>query len=178
MRWVGFIFAAAVAVMVQVTVGAIVRIRLGSSGLTLAVDFMAILAVLIGLRSRRPADAVLAGWVLGMLIDLASADSPLGLWALAYALATGMVVQVRSAVFSENPLTQAALGFSFCVLAHGAARTFAHVYVHPGAGALGRDWLQILLLASCTAAATPLIMRLMRGLAGVMLVPPRRQRRV
>ena len=175
MRWIGFFLVALAAAAVQVSLGAILRIRLGGSGLCLAVDFLAILAVAIGLRGPDPAQSALAGWCLGLLIDLSTTGTPVGLYAVTFAMATGVVAQIRPAVFVENPLTQAILAVVLCLLAHGAARVFVCLYVRPG-GDLGRQLLQTLLVGLCTAVVTPLAMRALRPVTGLIVLQPRRRR--
>jgi len=174
-RWIGFFLAAVAAVIVQISLGAVLRFRLGSGGLCLAVDFLAILAVMIGLRASETAPAILAGWILGLGIDLATTGTPVGLYALTFAMATAVVAQIRPAVFVENPLTQAIVALVFCLLAHGAARTFICLYVQPGSG-LGRQWLQALLGGLATAVVAPPVLRALRPLSGLIILQPRRRR--
>jgi cell shape-determining protein MreD len=175
-RWFAFAILALATLAVQVSAGAVLRISLGASGLSLAVDFLALLAVWLALRVRQGGEAALAGWMLGLLVDLASMGTPVGLYALTFALASAMVFQVRSAVFSDNPLTQVMTALTFCLVAHGAARLFVHVYAGSG-GSLGWDLLQVLLLAACTAVMAPLVIGVFRRLDGLIIPRPSQRRR-
>ena len=151
MRWIPFAIVAVVVMAAQVSVAAAVRIPLGGSALALTVDLPAILVVLIALRARNGSDATLAAWAVGLTIDLAVIGVPIGLHASCYAVGAAILFHVRSAMFTESALTQAVATFAFCLLAHGAARGFVNLYVRPDAAWLGRDLLQVLLVASGTA---------------------------
>lgn len=174
MKWPAFIVLALLTVAAQVTAGAVFRIDLGG-GLLLAVDLLAIVAVLLALRVRAGTQVMLAGWVLGLFIDLASSATPIGLYALTFALAAGMVFQLRGAVFTSNPVTQMAMTFVFCLVSHGGARIFIRAAVRPPGGPLGLELLQALLLALCTAVVAPAVMALVRKFDWLIL-PPRSQR--
>jgi rod shape-determining protein MreD len=175
MRWPAFAIAALLSLALQDTVGAVFRISLGG-GLMLAVDFLAILAVLVALRTRAGSDALLAGWVLGLLIDLASPGMPIGLYALMFALAASLVYYIRSAVFTANPVTQMVMTFVFCLAAHGLARVFIHVVAPPAGARFVPDLVQALLLAISTAAVAPLIIGVVHKFDWLIL-PQRGQRR-
>ena len=177
MRWFGFIILALTAVALQVSAVAAIRVELGLWGLSLGVDLVAILAVLVALRVRQGSDALLGAWGLGLLIDLSVIASPIGLYALTFTLAAGMIVQVRDAVFSDNPLTQAGMAFTFCLVAHGLARLFVNLYVRREAGLFSRELVQVLLVAACTAFVGPIVLALMRRLDWLIVVRPSRQRR-
>jgi len=158
MRWLPFGILAAVVLALQLSVAAAVRIPVGRGGLVLAVDLPAVLAVLIALRTRSATDAALAGWVLGLCIDLAVTGVPLGLHAVTFAMAAGLICQVRPAVFTDSLLTQALLVGAFCLIAHGLARLFVNLYVRPDSVQLGRDLLQVLLVALGTGIAGPVVL--------------------
>lgn len=177
MRWIAFVILAVAAVALQMSIGAAMRIPLGDGGLALAIDFLAILAVLTALRVGDGFDAILAGWVLGLLIDLTTVNLPIGLHALTYALAAAFVYQSRGSVFSESPLTQALLALGFCLIAHGLARTFVDFRVRPDARWLGRDLLQAALVALTTAAATPMMLGLLRHVDWLIMDQPAWRRR-
>ncbi len=170
MRWGGFIVLAAVATCVQMSLGAVLRIPLGGTGLSLAVDFMAIVAVMVALRARGTADAALAAWSLGMLIDLTTSGMPLGLYALTFAAAGAMICQMREALFTDNPLTQMVLALLFCLVAHMTARAFANLYVRGGGAPLGRELLQAVIVAVCTAVCMPIVGRLLRPLEPLIML--------
>jgi len=171
-RWLGFIVLAGVAVCVQMSLGAVLRIPLGGSGLSVAVDFIAIVGVVVALRTRDVADAALANWTLGMLIDLTTSGMPLGLYAITFAAAGAMIAQMREAFFADNPLTQVILAALFCLLAHVPARVFANLYVRGGPAPLGREVAQALIVTACTAACTPIVGRVLRPLERLIVHRP------
>jgi rod shape-determining protein MreD len=133
--------------------------------------------VLVALRVGSGTEAVLATWTLGLLVDLTSLACPIGLHAIAYAVAGGMVFQSRGAVFSENPLTQSGMTFLYCLAAHALARLFVNVYVGPEAGGLWRDLAQVLLVAGCTAIVAPIGLALLRRLDWLIMIQPAWRRR-
>ncbi len=177
MRWLAFVLLAVLAAALQISVGAAVRIPLGGSGLCVAIDFLAVPAVLVALRARHSADAVGAAWLLGLMIDLTAPGMPLGLYALAYAVAASAVFHTRGAVFSESGLTQLVIGLAFCLIAHGLARGFVNLYVRPDAGLFWRDAVQVLMVAAATAAVTPIALGLGRRLDWLIMVQPSWRRR-
>ncbi len=176
MRWAGFAVLALVAIALQMSLGAVLRVPLGG-GASLGVDFLGVLAVLVALRCRAGIDVALAGWTLGFLIDLTTAAMPLGLYAVSFTVAAMAVFQLRSAFFLDNPLTQAMMGLAFCLVAHGPARFFVNLYVRSGAAPLGRELLQTLLIALCTAVFTPIGMRLLRPIDEWIMNRPTTRRR-
>ncbi len=158
MRWLPFGILVVVVLALQVSVAAAVRIPVGRGGLVIGVDLPAILAVLVALRTRNATDAALAGWVLGLSVDLAVTGVPLGLHAVTFAMAAGLICQIRPAVFTDSLLTQALLVGGFCLIAHGPARLFVNLYVRPEAVHLGSDLLQVLLVATGTGAVAPAVL--------------------
>jgi len=177
MRWPVFIVAAVIVLGLQISVAAAVRIPLGASALALTIDLPAILAVGVALRTRSGADAVLAAWALGITVDLAVINVPIGLHAVCYAMAAAILFQIRSAVFTESPLTQGLLAGTFCLLAHIAARAFVNLYVRPDAALLWRDTLQASLVAVSTAAVAPLMLGLLVRVDWLMILQPAWRRR-
>ncbi len=169
MKWLPFAILALVMLAVQATVGGLLGIALGD-GLLLGVDFLAILAVLVGMKTRAGTDALLAGWMLGLLIDLASPRMPIGLYALTFSLATSLVYYARGSIFTTNPVSQMLMTFGFVAVAHGAARLFIHLVAPPAGSRLGLDLVEALLLAMCSAAAAPLVMGVLHKLDWLFLV--------
>jgi rod shape-determining protein MreD len=168
MKWPAFIILAVLSLAVQATVGGLLCISL-SDGLLLGVDFLAVIAVLVALKVREGTDALLAGWVLGLLIDLSSPHMPLGLYALTFGLAASLVYYVRGAVFTTNPVSQMLTTFGFCLSAHAAARIAVYVLAPPAGGRLSLDLLEALLLAFCTAVAAPFLMPALHKLDWLVL---------
>lgn len=157
MRWLAFTILALATLTVQATVGNLLGIPT-RGGLMLGVDFLAIVAVLVALKVRAGSDALLAGWILGLLIDLSSPHMPIGLYALTFSLSASLVYYVRGAVFTTNPISQLLTTFGFCLAAHAAARLFIHVAAPPAGARFGTDLVEALLLAACTAVAAPFVM--------------------
>ncbi len=176
MRWAAFILVALVAVAVQVSLGFVLTVHVESLGATLRVDFLAATAAILALRVRRATDAMLSAWLLGLLVDLATFDSPIGLYALSFALAAGLLWRVRGAVFIDKAITQVLLGLLFVLTAHGGAAMFDALYVRPGEGVLGRAMLDVALVSLCTAAVVPLLFALLRRVEGLVIVQPARRR--
>ena len=68
------------------------------------------LACFAALFARDSGQGLLAAWLIGLLKDLGSAG-PLGLHALLFLAAGGVVLQIRQVLFRESPLTQLAVTF-------------------------------------------------------------------
>lgn len=160
MRWSVFIPVALLAVVLQSSIGLVLRVPLGGSGsLLLWIDLLALLALTAGLRSRKGSDVVLAGWMLGLLVDLSNPGERLGLFALTFALAGGAVFRLREAVFLDNPVTQVLLGLLLTLMAHGGAVMLLALLGEREY--LGRDLLQAILVSLCTAAIAPVALALL-----------------
>lgn len=69
---------------------------------------MFVLAVFYALLAPWP-DACIAAWVLGMLVDLASANGRIGLFAFGYGATALLILQVREVLFPEHWLSHALL---------------------------------------------------------------------
>ncbi|MCD6364256.1 MAG: hypothetical protein J7M14_00095 [Planctomycetes bacterium] len=87
-------------------------------------DLLAVPAVYMALYAHRRADAMLAGWLMGMAIDLTSGagagfSTAVGPMSLGYALAAGAIHTVRNVLFRKNVITQCVVTVVFCVMAHG-----------------------------------------------------------
>ena len=123
MRWIPFVIASFLLVVVQSTAGRAVSFTMGSARLV-GPDLVAIFAVFIVLNARFGVDAMIAAWLAGLMVDLttaAAAGSPtaVGPMAIAYVAAAGVVFRVREAFFRDQLLPQVLLGLIFCLVAHG-----------------------------------------------------------
>lgn len=123
MRWIPFVIASFVLVVVQSTAGRAVTFTMGSAGLV-GPDLLAIFAVFIALNARFGVDAMIAAWTAGLMLDLTTAarvGSPtaVGPMAIAYVAAAGVVFRVREAFFRDQLLPRMLLGLIFCLVAHG-----------------------------------------------------------
>jgi cell shape-determining protein MreD len=181
MRWIPFVILTFLVVLVQVTVGGLLRFRglgIGSIG----PDLIAIVAIFVAMYARTGADAMLAGWVLGLVVDLTTVGGPaagtvLGPMPLAYALAAGAVYRVRGIFFRERMLTQVVLALGFCSMAHGLWVTFQSLFSCCWSG-YWQMLLQALALSTYTAVLMPLgHVALARSQRMFMAGPPGRARR-
>jgi len=125
-------------------------------------DLLAPLAVFIALYARRQIDVLLAGWAIGMAIDLAASGGPgsasvVGPMALTYVLGTKVIYTVRDAFFRERIISRAVLTAVFCLVAHclWVTAQSAIAYRHTSWPEYGRMLLQAVGLAIYTAALAP-----------------------
>ena len=101
MRWLTFLILAVLTVSLQSTIAP----RLAWGGAT--PDWVLVLVVCYGLHAKSD-QAIVAGWVAGVLADLMTIER-FGLLSLSYGLVAAAVCGVRSLVFTSHPLTH------FCV---------------------------------------------------------------
>ena len=159
MRWVGFGIMAYLFVMVQMTLGNILtldRLAMGPIG----PDFMVIFALFIAFNVRESLDAMIAGWMLGMLIDLTTVGggSCIGPMAILYSLMCWVAFSIREGVYSESALTQMIVAGLFCFVTHGLWITVQSMIAFDISwGEYGSLLLQVLLSAVYTAVLTPLV---------------------
>ena len=172
MRWVFFMLLAYLAIVVQTSLAAVLAVPSDALGMNIRPDLLIAVAVFISLRVRAGTDAVLAGWVLGLLMDLTTINTPIGMYAITFALAAAVVYRTRDAVFTDNPLTQFVLGLVCCLLAQGAAVLFANLAVRDSSWRLWRELAGVLLVAVYTAIATPVLCWLLRPAARALFVQP------
>jgi len=119
MRWIPFIILIYFALLAQTAVGAL-PVRFPITG-DIAPDITAILAVFFALSLRDPRDAMMAGWTLGLAMDLmlcgmGGVVTAVGPMAIAYAIGAAVVFRVREAFFRERALARALLTLQFCLL--------------------------------------------------------------
>jgi len=185
MRWGPLVILACVVVLVQTTAGRILTFALPSVGFV-SPDLAAIVAVFLALYAASATDAMLAGWMLGLAVDLTAAGGPghatvVGPMALAYALAAGGLVRVREAFFRERALTQALLAMTFCLACHAAWVSVQSLlnYHELAWSDYWRMMSQVVLSSLYSAALTPLVHYLLarRGRWFLKVAPPRRGRR-
>ena len=159
MRWVGFGIFAYLFVMIQMTLGNILildRLSMGPVG----PDFMVILALFIAFNARDVIDAMIAGWVLGMLIDLTTAGggSCVGAMGILYSFTSWGVFSIREGIYSERALTQMIVAGFFCIITHGLWITIQSLIAFDLSwGQYGSMLLQVLLSAVYTAVLTPMV---------------------
>ena len=159
MRWVGFGIFAYLFVMIQMTLGNILildRLAMGPVG----PDFMVIFALFIAFNARDVIDAMIAGWVLGILIDLTTCGggSCVGPMAILFSLMSWVVFSVREGLYSERALTQMIVAGIFCIITHGLWITIQSLVAFDLSwGEYGSLLLQVLLSAVYTAVLTPMV---------------------
>jgi cell shape-determining protein MreD len=159
MKWVPFIILTYLVMLAQCTVGG----RWFTFSVTgigmVGPDLSALLAVFMALNVRSSSHAALAGWVLGLAVDLtAGGVTAVGPMPIAYAAAAAMVFQIREAFFYERPAPQVFLTLLFCLVAHGIWVTLQAVLAFGEVSweGYGRMLLQAAALAVYTAVLMPL----------------------
>jgi rod shape-determining protein MreD len=162
MRWFPWFILAYVAIGVQIGAGEFLRFHGAKPDLVLlAVIFIAINA------PREP--ALLGAFLMGMMTDLVS-GSPLGLYALSYALVAMFTVSTQEIVYREHPITHFSLAF-FGSLLMGAI-AMIHGWFHAA------RLPPTLLFASAvyTAALAPILLGIMQRLKRVFAFQSARRR--
>ena len=160
MRWAYFIPAVLAAMVVQTTVGQVLwfRTSLGWIG----PELLACVAVFVALNVRNGTDAALAGWALGLGVDVTLSGEGMGLLPLLYAAGCGGLFGIRDPFYRARFLSQMALGLMFCLFVYQLWTAY-DVLVFP---ALHRSYgariLQAAALAAYTAVLTPLVGGLLR----------------
>ncbi len=162
MRWVALIILAYVLILLQATLGDVLTWTNSPFG-AIGPDFAAVVAVFLALYAPTLADAMLAGWLLGLAIDLSAAGAPggataVGPMALGYAFAAAVVFQMREAVFRDRKHTQMLLTLLFCLVAHGLWISLQSLlnWGDVGRSDYGRLWLQVGSLSGYTALLAPI----------------------
>jgi len=144
MRWLAFAVCAVVGIILQTTVADHLAIS------HVKPDWMFVLAVFFGLYSSRR-DAVLAGWILGLLVDLTSVER-FGLMSGAFALAALLVNAVRHVVFLKNAVTHFIVTVCAGLILQAALSGY-HVFTYASADG---GWSELLLERTVHALYTGL----------------------
>lgn len=108
MRWFSFAILAVVTLVLQTAV--VPRLEIQS----VRPDLVFILAVHYALWGPWP-QAAIAGWILGLLAGLQSADR-IGVQAFCFGLAAWAIIKIRQVVFRDHAITQLLITFVFTVL--------------------------------------------------------------
>ncbi len=182
MRWVPFFIFAYLFVLVQTTLGKILTLERLSIG-PVGPDLLVLFAVFLALNVRNVTDAMLTGWVLGLLIDLTTAGglaTCVGPMAILFALAMWILFSLREAIFHNRAVPQMILAAMFCLLTHGLW-VFVQSLLAEGAisaSTYGRMLLQVGISAVYTGLLMPLGYFLLSRCRGWLLIsPPFRRRR-
>jgi len=112
------------------------------------------LACFAALFARDSRQGLLASWMIGLFKDAGSAG-PFGLHALLFLGAGWVVLQVRTVLFKESPLTQLAVAFLAACWVNAAAALF--VCATAGGIPFGVIVGKTLLSAALTAGLTPFL---------------------
>ncbi len=182
MRWVPLIIFAYLFALLQATLGKILtldRLPIGPVG----PDVLVLLAVFVALNVRSLADGMIAGWIIGFIIDLTTGGSAgdvtrIGPMAIAYALCVWMVFAVREAMFRDRAGPQMILAGVFCLAAHGAWVAVQSILASGASWAsFGELMLQVLLSAIYTALLMPLMNFLLTPCRSMIISTPLEQHR-
>lgn len=129
MRWLTFTVCAVTGIILQTTLAdrlAVFQVK---------PDWMFVLTVFFALYSSRR-NAVLAGWILGLLVDLTSVER-LGVMSAGFALTAVLVNAVRHQVFLKNSVTHFMVTVCAGLVLHAALATYHVVMYAPGSMAWG-----------------------------------------
>ncbi len=122
MRWLTFALLAALAICFQTTIAP----RLGTPNAY--PDIMLILVIHYALHAQT-ADGLLAGWLMGLLVDLTTVQR-FGLVAVAYGLIALIVWSIRDLMFPKHPLSHFSLTFLSCFAVQLVLRGYFHFSYH------------------------------------------------
>ncbi len=147
MRWISFAVLACVFLILQTSLAGWVEV------LGVRPDWVLILVLYYALHARG-SDAMLAGWILGMLVDLCGSER-MGLFALTYGLCAASVVRVRGLLFRDHPLSDFLVTCVFALIAQLLHVVYRLGYV-PGTSAPAAIG-EAVLTALYTAAWAPYV---------------------
>jgi len=175
MRWIYFICLILVGTVVQTSLVPVLWFRTPAGWV--GPEILAAVAVFAGLYAPTVADAALAGWAVGLAVDLTLSGPGMGLLALLYAAGAAGVFAVREAFFRDRVVTRMLLGGLFCLFVYEIWTAY-DVLVAGAGGGFGRPALLALGLAAYTAVLTPAVCSLLRKIERFLLaVRPERRRR-
>lgn len=183
MRWVPLAILIYLVILLQTTVLRVLSVTIPSLG-PVCPDMMAITAVFLALRAGSGADAMLAAWLLGLMVDLTAPGGPgsgavVGPMAVAYALAAGGLFKIRDAFFRDSAVTQGILVLVFCALTHSAWVTVQAVVNYHAVTALEyvRTLGQVGVSSAYSAVMAPLGHFLLHSGDRIILMMPASRRR-
>lgn len=183
MRWVLLAILIYLLSLVHTSLGGLLTFTVPSLG-NVSPDLLAILAVLLAMHAVSAADAMLAAWLMGLVIDLttgagAEASTAVGVMSLTYALAAGVIYRLREIVFRDSVMAQCLMVVVFCILAHWLWVTVQWIIalrfmMWSGYGVM---LFQATALAFYSAVLTGLLSwPLRRCIRWIIVIPPGRQR--
>ncbi|MFP4354590.1 MAG: hypothetical protein ACLFUJ_05640 [Phycisphaerae bacterium] len=175
MRWILVILLAYAALLLQISLVGLMTIDTESVG-AIRPDLLAVVAVFLALNGRGLTDVMIAGWILGLGVDLTvtggtGTTTVVGPMPIAYSLAAGLIFQIREAFFREWFLTKLILTLLFCLLSHGIWITWQSLAASEvmNWSAYGDLIVQMLLLSLYSALVAPLVQLLLGPLRKVIV---------
>ena len=173
MRWIPYFILAYVSLGLQIGLGELPFMRAGGPKLPL------LAVIFIAVNASREA-ALLGSFGIGIMQDITTL-SPLGLYALAYALVAMFVVSTQELVYREHPLTHFSLALlgglltAAVVLLQGWIRPIEPAM--PGIAPAARVSVASLFsMAIYTAALAPIVLGLLQKIRrSFAFTPPRRR---
>ena len=167
MHWTSFIILTWLLILIQSTVGRVLVFETISVG-TIGPDLLASLGMFVALCVHKPIDAMIAGWLLGLALDITTAGGAgsatvIGPMAIAYALGVRAVFAVREAFFCERALTRIALTLLFCLFTHLFWVTAQSLlaYEFTTWSQYGRMLIQAMVISVYSAILAPLMLHLL-----------------
>jgi len=162
MRWIPFLILAYVVMLMETSMSRLLFINVPGLG-SIGPDLAAMVVVFVALYTRAATDAMIAGWVLGLAVDLTSgggigAMTVVGPMSIAYCLLAWQLWRVREAFFRERAVTQIVLTLFFALAAHFIWVT-VQALAAPGKVTFG-DYGLALIQAAGIACYTALLMPL------------------
>ncbi len=165
MRWIPLTITAYLLVLCQGTLAKAITI----SGLAIGPvgpDLMAIAVVFVALVVSDITDAMIAGWIFGMALDIAAygglgLPTVIGPMSIAYALGAAGVFSIRGAFFRNKTGPQIVIALIFCVFSHLLWVTLQYLRSGGLAGGFGRMVLQVFAISAYTAALMPFGFRML-----------------
>lgn len=175
MRWLTFALLAGVCLVLQTALAP----HLELAGIR--PDWMFVLAVFYAMLGPWP-EGCIAAWVLGLLVDLASAGGAgyghIGLFAFTFGGTAWLILQVRDLIFREHWLAHTVLTFLGALAVQCVVAAYRGVTVPPGPSPERGVWSYAVLTALYTAFWAPylhwILMRLRRA-TGLRTGSPQRR---
>lgn len=181
MRWILVILLAYGALLLQISLVGLITFDTESVG-AIRPDLLAVVAVFLALHGRGLVDVMIAAWILGLGVDLTvtggtGTTTVVGPMPVAYALAGGLIYQIREAFFREWFLTKLILTLLFCLVSHGIWITWQSLAARDTMSwtAYGDLIVQMLLLSLYSALLAPFVHLVLQPLRRVV-VPASSQR--
>lgn len=167
MRWAVFAILAGLCLVLQTSLAPHLTV------LGVRPDWMFVLAVFYAMLGPWP-DACIAAWILGLLVDLASANGSgyghIGLFAFTFGGTAWLILQVRELIFPEHWLAHTVLTFLGALLVQLAVALYRKLTAPPGPSPVTGLWSYAALTALYTAFWAPYlhwVLTRLRSLTGL-----------